>query len=174
VTRRVPLIRIAAAVAIVAGFTIATPLWGTPRPDPGRWYADFAALAERVSDAGNSPGHEVCQQMLADLREAAEALLPSPNQALDGTVVEWIETAENTFFECAPVAPSASGHQPRLVDLELLTAEIDAAAMTLLDALPDQSLLDAVAGGVQKAGPGRIDEGLGAALRPQSPVEVTQ
>lgn len=64
---------------------------------------------------------EVCEQTLADLRIHQGSLLPTPDEAIDATVRDWIDVAEQVFFECPPIG----GFSDSFAELRRLEAEID-------------------------------------------------
>lgn len=54
------------------------------------------------SAVGEQPPRAICSDTLGFLRSNRARLFPSPDLALDDTVTDWIDDAENAFFECPP------------------------------------------------------------------------
>jgi hypothetical protein len=75
------------------------------RPDPATWrqsWMRMIALIPELEDLGSPPEQEICQEILADVRDGTSSLLPAPSTTVDDLVAEWVSVAETAFFECPP------------------------------------------------------------------------
>lgn len=79
---------------------------------------DLPPSPERIADDGT----EVCGDFLGEVRERRDGLLPTPDEALDEVVREWIAEAEALGLDCEREGDLTE----RLDELERLADEIDA------------------------------------------------
>ena len=54
------------------------------------------------SAMGTNPPQAVCSETLGHLRSVRGRLFPTPDLAIDDTVRDWTDIAEDAFFECPP------------------------------------------------------------------------
>lgn len=114
----------ALAIVVVIGISVAA--CGSDRPDVAVWEATWAAAGVTVQTGRQFPRpipDEVCEDVLAQLRDARPQLLPAPDRTLDRAVREWLQLAEDAFFECPP----DDGFEATFAELDRLRAEVDAA-----------------------------------------------
>ena len=90
------------------------------------WTA-LAAEAPPVQSGEADVTPEDCDQLLVAAREARPELVPTPDEALDGPVDEWLDQAEEIGFECDNHPDLEAG----IEELGVLAAEIDAGIAAL-------------------------------------------
>jgi hypothetical protein len=98
---------------------------GDERPTTAEWSAAWTAEQARVPTADEllAGGRSLCDESVADLRSSRDRLEPTPSEALDAAVDDWIGHAEALVFEC-PTDPDEVGG--RYEQLAVFAAEIDA------------------------------------------------
>ncbi|GMQ93043.1 MAG: hypothetical protein BMS9Abin12_0520 [Acidimicrobiia bacterium] len=92
-----------AALVIVAALLLAACSAG--RPTAEEWQPTWErVLATMPSESaiGENPSQAVCDKTLAFLRSNRVQLFPTPDPVVDDTVRDWIDIAEDAFFECPP------------------------------------------------------------------------
>ncbi len=95
------------------------------RPSADAWrpgWEDAKALVPPVATVVGDDGEEACGAALGELRAAREDLLPSPRAVLDGSVGEWLSSAEGLMLDCPDDVAEA---EERVDDLAVLAAEVD-------------------------------------------------
>jgi hypothetical protein len=59
------------------------------------------------------------------IRSNREELFPTPDLAIDNTVTDWVEIAEDAFFECPPNNEQIGSFFEAFEELARLQAEIE-------------------------------------------------
>ncbi len=76
--------------------------------------------------AGGEPTPSECSEALVMLREVAPNLRPTPDEAIDGTVDQWLLVAEETMFECPPETGEFTSFEEAYAELDRLASQVDA------------------------------------------------
>ncbi len=98
---------------------------GDDRPSDAVWRAAWEERRAQVPDADEilRGGSELCDELVGRFRSDLSELLPTPDQALDAAVDDWIAHAETIVFDCSK-DPDELADQ--FDTLDLLAAEVDA------------------------------------------------
>jgi hypothetical protein len=103
---------------------------GGDRPDEAEWSSLWQSVRQTVPDRSALDGPEaqrLCSDALAAIRDAQVSLIPTPSSALDDPMRNWIDTAEETFFECPPREADLQGFDVAYERLSIYEIEIEAA-----------------------------------------------
>lgn len=101
-----------------------------PRPTVAEWLPKWEAAVAAIPDeaaVGENPPAGVCTDTLANLRAERPGLTTTPDLAIDDTVQQWFQIAEDAFFECPPRSDVVGSFSDAYVELSRLESEIDAA-----------------------------------------------
>jgi hypothetical protein len=107
--------------------TVAIAGCAEERPDPEVWQTTWDAVRDRLPPLEmmtGEPDQAVCSATLAMLREETPTLSPTPDLAIDDVVRDWIEIAEDAFFECPPRGEEIDSFEKAYGELERLEAEV--------------------------------------------------
>jgi hypothetical protein len=74
---------------------------------------------------GADPSRDTCSEVLAFLRSNRAELFPTPDLAIDDTVTDWVEIAEEAFFECPPTNTDVGSFPEAYAELLRLQGEIE-------------------------------------------------
>ncbi len=101
----------------------------TSRPTVETWEPIWKRVSDGIpSEAtiGNTdPDRAVCSDALAFLRSNRNDLFPTPDLAIDDAVADWVEVAEDAFFECPPRNQQIVGFAEAYAELARLRGEIE-------------------------------------------------
>lgn len=118
------------AVALAALLLTAVAGCGSEsRPTVDEWRPLWDGIVDGIptpADLGDPPDQDVCTSALAMLREQSQELFPTPDLAIDPTVREWVQIAEDAFFACPPSSSQIPTLEFALGELDRLEAEVDA------------------------------------------------
>lgn len=95
---------------------------GDDRPSLAGWEIEWRAIEAQVPTEVAALDQAACEQLLGDLRTTREEVVPTPVEALDAAVTEWIDVAEALAFDCEQHPDPAAAVE----ELRVLAAEIDA------------------------------------------------
>jgi hypothetical protein len=113
---------------IVAILAVVGASCSTSRPSVEQWQPTWdkavAGLPEQ-SIVGENPPRALCDTTLVFLREIRPDLMPTPDLAVDDTVRDWIDIAEDAFFECPPANQQVGSFAEAYALLGRLQAEVD-------------------------------------------------
>lgn len=101
---------------------------GTDRPTVEEWQPNWDRIAAAIpaeSMISEDPSGAVCGEALAFLRSNRAELFPTPDLAIDDTVADWVEIAEDTFFECPPNNEQVGSFSQAYGELLRLQGEIE-------------------------------------------------
>lgn len=115
-----------AVLVVVAGLVAAS--CGTERPAVDEWQPAWERISSGIpieAAAVEDPSFEICSETLAFLRSNREDLFPTPDLAIDDTVTDWVEIAEDAFFECPPDNEQIGSFAEAFRELTRLQAEIE-------------------------------------------------
>ncbi len=120
-------LRIALVSALVAiGISACNP---SGRPTIAQWQPKWIEATEVIpaqSEIGTAPDPAVCESTIAALRTRSVDLLPTPDVAIDDSVRNWLEIAEDAFFDCPPRGDSGiSSFDDAYAEMDRLASEID-------------------------------------------------
>jgi len=90
-----------------------------------RWDRLVTAIPDEVAVSQDDSG-DLCREALAFLRSNRAGLVPTPDVAIDDTVTNWIEIAEDAFFECPPSNAQIGGFAEAYEELLRLQEEVEA------------------------------------------------
>ena len=95
------------------------------RPSSATWQGMWVSRQELVPTAAAiiEQREALCGERVGRFRTEMPALLPSPTEALDAAVSDWIAHAETIVFDC-PTDPQLLADE--FETLDLLRAEVDA------------------------------------------------
>lgn len=113
-------------VVVVAGLVTASCSAGRPTVD--EWQPTWERISSGIpieATVGENPPRAVCSETLAFLRSNREELFPTPDLAIDDTVTDWVEIAEDAFFECPPSNEQIGSFSEAYQELARLQAEIE-------------------------------------------------
>jgi len=116
------------AVVAVGVSAIALTSCSTARPTVEEWQPTWDRVVSAIpneSIVGENPPRELCDETLAYLRDNRPALSPTPDLALDDTVKDWFDVAEDAFFECPPTSQQIGSFSEAYSLLARLQAEVD-------------------------------------------------
>jgi hypothetical protein len=102
----------------------------TDRPTVAEWEPVWDAATRSIpteDDLGDPPAREVCGQALGFIRSAEADLLPTPDRSIDPVIREWVQVAEDMFFECPPQSREVPDMSSGFAELQRLQAEVAAA-----------------------------------------------
>lgn len=102
----------------------------TERPDSGTWresWQQMVALIPDREDLEVTAQEEICQQVLAEVREGTSTLLPAPSMTVDDLVNEWVSVAETAFFECPPREEELQSFDDAYAELDHIEESIETA-----------------------------------------------
>lgn len=100
------------------------------RPDPDTWresWQQMVALIPDREDLEVTAQEEICQQVLAEVREGTSTLLPAPSMTVDDLVNEWVSVAETAFFECPPREEELQSFDDAYAELDRIEESIETA-----------------------------------------------
>lgn len=131
VTRSPRSVRFAGSLCVallVAG--LAASCGPSDRPDPATWRDAWAA--ERATlpterDLAGPNARGVCDRLLVSSRTARRRLLPSPDEALDRAVDDWIERVGGLAFDCPGAQGDAGAVHATIHEIDEIAAEVEAA-----------------------------------------------
>lgn len=102
---------------------------GQSRPSRAEWRQHWDRVVERVptlDDLDVDDSKAQCVEALALVREERVYLIPAPEVALDDPVDDWLNVADETFFECPPRSGEIRGFEQAYVLLDDYVAEVQA------------------------------------------------
>lgn len=110
-------------VALLVG-VVASCGGGDERPSEAAWIPEWERRQQLIPDVDTilTGGRKVCDDLDGSLRVSLPELLPSPTEALDGPVNEWVTHAVSIVFECSDDEQTIAR---QLETLDVLAAEID-------------------------------------------------
>lgn len=100
------------------------------RPSAAEWiprWETIVASLPPLESIGTPPSEELCQETLGVLRTDQGHLIPSPDPAIDDVVQQWVQVAENAFFECPPSSEDVPDMAAAYDELSRLEAEVNVA-----------------------------------------------
>ena len=115
-------------VVTIAVFAIALASCATTRPTVEEWQPSWDRVVAGIpaeSVTGENPSRELCDTTLAFLRDTRPELSPTPDLAVDDTVKDWFDIAEDAFFECPPRSQQVGSFSDAYTLLARLQAEVD-------------------------------------------------
>ncbi len=115
-----------AVVVVIVGLVAAS--CGTERPAVDEWQPAWERISSGIpteAATGEGPSRDDCSETLAFLRNNREELFPTPDLAIDDTVTDWVEIAEDAFFECPPENEQIGSFSEAFRELTRLQAEIE-------------------------------------------------
>ncbi len=118
-------LRALATVGLIGLGALLTACSEENRPSDAEWRVVWEERRAEFPDAAAilEEGGELCDELVGRLRGDLPELVPTPDEALDAAVEDWIAHAETIAFEC-PDDPSELAD--RFETLDLLSAEVDA------------------------------------------------
>ena len=99
-----------------------------PRPTVAEWEPAWERVAAAIPaelTGGEDPSPATCSEVLAFLRSNRAELFPTPDLAIDDAVTEWVEVAEEAFFECPPNNAQIGSFAEAFGELVRLQGEIE-------------------------------------------------
>jgi hypothetical protein len=99
-----------------------------PRPTVAEWEPTWDRISATISSeliGGEDPSQATCSEVLAFLRSNRAELFPTPDLAIDATVTDWVEIAEDAFFECPPNNAQVGSFAEAYGELVRLQGEIE-------------------------------------------------
>lgn len=99
-----------------------------PRPTVAEWepvWERITAALPAGLTGGEDPTQATCSETLGFLRSNRAELFPTPDPAIDETVTEWVEVAEEAFFECPPTSAGGGSFPEAYEELLRLQGEIE-------------------------------------------------
>ncbi|MCL1593072.1 MAG: hypothetical protein M3132_01810 [Actinomycetia bacterium] len=126
--RFIPVHRRSRFVALATAILLLGSACATARPGVETWQPAWEAIVNGVPDesvVGESPPRSLCNETLTFLRSSRASVDPTPDLTLDEPVREWIDIAEEAFFECPPRGQKLDGFAEAYALLARLEAEID-------------------------------------------------
>ena len=99
-----------------------------PRPTVAEWEPAWERMKAAIPaelTGGEDPSRATCSEVLAFLRSNRAELLPTPDLAIDDTVTDWVELAEEAFFECPPTNTEVESFSEAYAELLRLQGEIE-------------------------------------------------
>lgn len=121
--------RRAAVFALVTLIVLLASSCSEARPSVAEWQPVWdrvtAALPGEETVGIADPPTATCTETLAFLRENRADLLPTPDLAIDDAVTQWVEIAEEAFFECPPRSGQIGSFAEAYAELDRLQAEIE-------------------------------------------------
>lgn len=103
---------------------------GQARPERAEWQQHWDRVIEQVPDLPDLQVEDpkpVCDAALSLVREERVYLIPTPEVSLDDPVDDWLNVADETFFECPPRSGDIQGFDEAYLLLDDYLAEIQAA-----------------------------------------------
>jgi len=101
----------------------------TSRPTVDTWEPIWKRVAEGIPSEATigiaDPDRAACSDTLAFLRSNRSSLFPTPDLAIDDTVTDWVEIAEEAFFECPPHNQQIGSFAEAYAELARLRGEIE-------------------------------------------------
>ncbi len=116
-------------VLLMALIVVALSACGADRPAVDDWQATWERISDAIPDeadlsATDSP-QSICGETLVFLRANRADLLPTPDLAIDEVATQWIEIAEDAFFECPPRSEQIEDFAKAYAEMSRLQAEIE-------------------------------------------------
>ena len=99
-----------------------------PRPAVAEWEPAWEQMTAAIPadlTSGQDPSPASCSEVLAFLRSNRAELFPTPDLAIDDTVTDWVEIAEEAFFECPPTSSEVGSFSQAYEELLRLQGEIE-------------------------------------------------
>ncbi len=99
-----------------------------PRPTVAEWEPAWERITASIPaelTSGEDPSRATCSEVLAFLRSNRATLFPTPDLAIDDTVTDWVEVAEEAFFECPPTNADVGSFPEAYAELLRLQGEIE-------------------------------------------------
>ncbi len=115
-------------VVLVVVASLATASCSAGRPAVGEWQPTWERISSGIpieATVGEDPSPTVCASALVFIRSNREELFPTPDLAIDDTVTDWVEIAEDAFFECPPNNEQIGSFSEAIEELARLQAEIE-------------------------------------------------
>ena len=113
---------------VVALVTLSAAACGADRPAVETWQGSWDRISSGIPDASllTEPAtlEDVCAETLVFLRTNRADLIPTPDLAIDDVVTQWIEIAEDAFFECPPRNDQIADFAEAYAEMSRLEAEI--------------------------------------------------
>jgi len=100
------------------------------RPELAEWETHWNRVVSQVptiDDLDVDDPKPLCDQALALVREERVYLIPTPELSLDDPVDDWLNVADETFFECPPRSGDIQGFDEAYLLLDDYLAEVQAA-----------------------------------------------
>ena len=126
--RSKPFLGLRNIVVAIAVFAIALASCATSRPTVEEWQPLWDRVVTGIpteSTTGENPSRELCDETLAFLRDSRPELSPTADLAVDDTVKDWFDIAEDAFFECPPRSQQVGSFSHAYTLLARLQAEVD-------------------------------------------------
>jgi len=123
-----PVPRLTRIAALVAVITIIASACATTRPSVEQWQPTWDRVVAGIPPqdvVGENPPRQLCDETLVFLRTSRPDLSPTPDLAVDDTVRDWIDVAEDAFFECPPASQQVGSFAQAYDLLGRLQAEVD-------------------------------------------------
>ena len=116
---------VARTVGVATLLALVVACGGSDRPSDDAWRETWERQRILVPDADTivAGGAEFCGELVGELRVELAELRPTPTEALDDPVDDWIAHAENIAFDCPDDRADLAN---RLRTLDLIAAEIEA------------------------------------------------
>lgn len=115
---------------VIAVMLILTGCTSADRPDLGIWrqsWEQMTAVVPEREALGTLPRQEICQEVLADLRDGTSTVVPAPSNTVEDLVHEWISVAETAFFECPPREHDFESMDDAYAELDRIEESIETA-----------------------------------------------
>lgn len=116
-----------ALAATLLALTLLVSSCSEPRPTVAEWEPVWERIVAEIPaelTGGEDPSQATCSEVLAFLRSNRADLFPTPDPAIDETVTEWVEVAEEAFFECPPTSAGVGSFPETYAELLRLQGEI--------------------------------------------------
>ncbi len=127
-TRFLPTPAVTAVVAFLTAFALILSSCSASRPAVEEWQPTWQQIVKGIpteSTLREQPPRAICSETLGFLRSNRARLFPTPDLALDHTLGDWFDVAEDAFFECPPNNENVSSFSEAYELLRGFEAEVD-------------------------------------------------
>jgi hypothetical protein len=93
------------AASLLTAIVLVVSSCSDSRPTVEEWQPAWHVMVDAIpseSVIGENPTRAVCNETLGFLRSNRNSLFPTPDLGVDDAVTDWIDIAEEAFFECPP------------------------------------------------------------------------